>query len=183
MKPILPLITLLCASAWVNAAPLVEVETTLGNFVIDLDSELAPISSENFLSYVEDGSYEGTIFHRVIKDFMAQGGGFDDSMNQLPTQAPIKNEASNGLKNLTATVAMARTNNPDSATRQFFINYKDNYFLDHTFTNPGYAVFGKVVDGFDVIQKMATVPTGSYGPFSDVPTEQIVIKKMTVLAE
>ncbi len=181
MKALITLPALLLGSALAHAAPQVHVETTLGDFVIDLYSEQAPISTENFLQYVEDGSYEGTIFHRVIPNFMAQGGGFNQKMERLPTRAPIKNEATNGLKNETATVAMARMNAPDSATRQFFINYTHNTWLDNSFTNPGYAVFGKVIEGFEVIEKMATIESGSYGQLENVPVEQIVITKMTIV--
>jgi len=164
----------------VLAAPNVDVETSLGNFTIELDSENAPITTENFLKYVEDGSYEGTIFHRVIANFMAQGGGFDREMKKLKTYPPIKNEANNGLKNKTATIAMARTSNPNSATRQFFINYKDNNFLDYSKTKAGYAVFGKVTKGFNVIEKMATKETATLGNYHDLPVTAIVINKVTV---
>ncbi|WP_413283894.1 peptidylprolyl isomerase [Vibrio sp. MA40-2] len=173
--------SLLClASFSVFAAPNVQVETSLGDFTIELDSENAPISTENFLKYVEDGSYEGTVFHRVIRGFMAQGGGFDTNMNRVATVAPIKNEANNGLKNEKATIAMARTQNPDSATRQFFINYADNDFLNQTESNAGYAVFGKVTQGLDIVEKMATQQTASLGNYHDVPVTAIVINKMTV---
>ena len=134
--------SLALVSNLVFAGPKVEFETTLGAFTIELNQEKAPVTVDNFLKYVKDGSYVGTQFHRVIPGFMAQGGGFDQDMKQKPTYAPIKNEASNGLKNETATVAMARTNNPNSATRQFFINYVDNNFLDYDQRPPGYAVFG-----------------------------------------
>lgn len=162
------------------AAPNVLVETSLGQFVIELDAKHAPISTANFVSYVEDGSYNGTIFHRVIPGFMAQGGGFTSGMKKVATKAPIKNEASNGLTNDVATIAMARTNNPDSATRQFFINYADNDFLNFSSRNPGYAVFGKVTSGFEVVQKMAQQPTGNSGHYQNVPLSDIVITKMTI---
>ncbi|GAB7219438.1 peptidylprolyl isomerase [Vibrio comitans] len=173
---------LMCAlfSASVFANTKVVFETTQGNFTIQLDEEKAPVTSANFLRYVEDGSYAGTIFHRVIPGFMAQGGGFDEEMNQIQTYGPIKNEASNGLKNKVASVAMARTNNPDSATRQFFINYSDNAFLNYSSSNPGYAVFGQVVEGYDVVQKMASVPTKSSGFMKDVPSTPIVVTKVTI---
>jgi peptidyl-prolyl cis-trans isomerase A (cyclophilin A) len=163
------------------AGPKVEVETTLGSFVIELNEEKAPISVANFLTYVDDGSYAGTIFHRVIPGFMAQGGGFTPEMQQIKTNAPIKNEASNGLKNKTASIAMARTNNPDSATRQFFINLVDNNFLDYDQRPPGYAVFGEVTQGFDVVTNMAKQKTQKFGRYSDVPSTPIVITKVTRL--
>ena len=159
----------------------VQFETNLGNFVVELNNEKAPKTVANFLSYVKDGSYVGSIFHRVIPNFMAQGGGFDKSMKPLKTLDPIVNEASNGLKNNQATIAMARTSNPNSATRQFFINLKDNHFLDHSTGKDGYAVFGKVIKGFETIQKMSTIKTQSVGRYQDVPSETITIQKVTVL--
>lgn len=167
----------------VSAATQVLVTTNLGDFTIQLNEEKAPISSKNFLRYVEEGNYNGTIFHRVIPGFMAQGGGFDKDMVKRPTHAPIKNEASNGLKNDTATVAMARTQNPNSATNQFFINYKDNAFLNAAGNNPGYAVFGKVVKGFSVVQDMAKIPTSSNRAtgMQDVPQQPIIIESMKVI--
>ncbi|PJC86069.1 peptidyl-prolyl cis-trans isomerase [Vibrio sp. HA2012] len=172
------LLTLACLSTYVSAAPVVIFDTTLGQFAVDLDSEKAPVTTANFLKYVNDGSYEGTIFHRVIPKFMAQGGGFNTDMEQRPSYAPIVNEAANGLPNNTATIAMARTNVPDSATRQFFINYADNDFLNYTRSNAGYAVFGKVIRGFNVVQEMATKPTHSQGHYRDVPVVPIVIQKV-----
>ncbi|TXY45450.1 peptidyl-prolyl cis-trans isomerase [Vibrio mimicus] len=168
-------------SSCVLAGPKVAVETTLGNFTIELDQEKAPVSVANFLRYVDDGSYVGSQFHRVIPGFMAQGGGFDANLNQLPTYAPIENEASNGLRNNTATIAMARTQNPNSATRQFYINLVDNDFLDYAAKPPGYAVFGQVVEGFDVIEKMALQPTKTQGRMQNVPVTPIVINKVTRL--
>lgn len=168
-----------------NTAPEVKLQTTLGDVVIKLDSAKAPVSVENFLAYVKAGHYDGTIFHRVIPGFMAQGGGFTEKWDQKPTKAPIKNEADNGLMNKRGTIAMARTSEPQSATAQFFINYADNAFLD--FKNPtpqgwGYAVFGEVVQGMDIVDKMATVPTGRGGPMpTDVPQTPIVITKATVV--
>jgi cyclophilin family peptidyl-prolyl cis-trans isomerase len=162
----------------------VKLTTTLGDIVIQLNTEKAPISSENFLTYVKEGFYNGTIFHRVIKGFMAQGGGFDTSFNQKAVHAPIKNEADNGLSNNRGTLAMARTNIPDSATAQFFINYKDNAFLDHTSPTPsgwGYAVFGEVIEGMDVVDAMANQPTGNHGGHQDVPKTDIVIEKAEVI--
>ncbi len=162
----------------------VKLTTSLGAVVIQLNAEKAPISTANFLKYVNEGFYNGTIFHRVIKDFMAQGGGFDTSFNQKATHEPIKNEADNGLANKRGTIAMARTSDPNSATAQFFINYKDNSFLNHTSPTPngwGYAVFGEVVEGMDVVDAMANQPTGNRGPHQDVPKTDIVIEKAEVL--
>ncbi len=167
-------------SSFVFAGPKVEFETNMGAFTVELNQEKAPVSAENFLKYVEDGSYEGTIFHRVIPGFMAQGGGFDQDMNEKQSYSPIKNEASNGLKNQTASIAMARTNDPNSATRQFFINLVDNNFLDYDQRPPGYAVFGQVTQGFDVIQTMAKKPTHNVGRYADVPVTPIVITKVTL---
>ncbi len=162
----------------------VKMTTSLGTIVIQLDNAKAPISAANFADYVKSGFYDGTIFHRVIPGFMAQGGGFDTSFNQKETKAPIKNEADNGLKNKRGTLAMARTNDPNSATAQFFINYKDNSFLDHTSPTPsgwGYAVFGEVVEGMDVVDAMAKQPTGNRGMHQDVPKTDIVIEKAEIV--
>ncbi|MGR8930397.1 MAG: peptidylprolyl isomerase [Gammaproteobacteria bacterium] len=162
----------------------VKMTTSLGTVVIELDNAKAPASAANFAEYVKSGFYDGTIFHRVIPGFMAQGGGFDTSFNQKPTNAPIKNEADNGLKNDRGTIAMARTNDPNSATAQFFINYKDNGFLNHTSPTPsgwGYAVFGKVVEGMEVVDEMAKQPTGNRGMHQDVPKTDIVIEKAEIV--
>ncbi|WP_162063370.1 peptidylprolyl isomerase [Vibrio taketomensis] len=168
-------------SSMAFAAPKVEMETNLGSFVIELNEQQAPVTVANFLKYVKDGSYVGTQFHRVIPGFMAQGGGFDSNMNRANTYAPIKNEASNGLENNAATIAMARTNDPNSATRQFFINLVDNDFLNYNSRPPGYAVFGEVVQGFDVVQKMAQQSTHTVGRYRDVPVTPIVIEKVTLI--
>ena len=153
----------------------VVLETSLGNIEIEVDADKAPLSAENFLGYVDSGHYDGTVFHRVIQGFMIQGGGFDTSLAQKPTRAPIKNESGNGLTNKRGTLAMARTNDPNSATAQFFINTVDNDFLDKP---PGYAVFGKVIGGMDVVDEIAGVKTGSKGPFpQDAPLEPVVITK------
>jgi cyclophilin family peptidyl-prolyl cis-trans isomerase len=162
----------------------VKLTTTLGEIVIQLNPEKAPVSSANFLTYVNEGFYNGTIFHRIIPGFMAQGGGFDASFSQKAVHAPIKNEANNGLSNNRGTIAMARTPDPDSATAQFFINYKDNSFLNHTSPTPngwGYAVFGEVIEGMDVVDAMAKQPTGNRGPHQDVPKTDIVIEKAEVI--
>ena len=156
----------------------VKLTTSMGPIVIQLDKEKAPISTENFVKYVESGHYNGTIFHRVIDGFMVQGGGFGKDMQQKPTNPPIKNESTNGLKNDNYTVAMARTNVRDSATAQFFINVKDNDFLNYAGeSNPGYAVFGKVVEGKETVDKIKKVPTGNAMGHQNVPTTPIVIEK------
>jgi cyclophilin family peptidyl-prolyl cis-trans isomerase len=158
------------------------VETSLGNISLSLDAERAPKTVENFLSYVDAGHYAGTIFHRVIPGFMVQGGGFDAAFDKKLTRPPVQNEADNGLKNKRGTVAMARTSEPHSATAQFFVNVADNAFLDHKAKNPrewGYAVFGEVVDGMDVVDAIVALPTGAKGPFSkDAPLEDVHIKSV-----
>jgi peptidyl-prolyl cis-trans isomerase B (cyclophilin B) len=162
--------------------PLVQMETSKGEIVLELDVAKAPVTVENFLTYARAGHYDGTIFHRVIKGFMIQGGGMTPEMREKPTGAPIKNEAANGLKNRTGTIAMARTQDINSATAQFFINTEDNKFLDHAGSNNfGYAVFGKVVDGMDVVYTIEQVATVSAGMHQDVPSEPVVIEKVTVL--
>ena len=156
----------------------VKLTTSQGPIVIELDQAKAPISSENFLKYVDAGHYDGTIFHRVIDGFMIQGGGFTKDMRQKPVNPPIKNESTNGLKNDNYTVAMARTNVRDSATSQFFINVKDNDFLNFAGdSNPGYAVFGKVVEGKEVVDKIKKVATGNSGGHQNVPVQAVVLEK------
>jgi peptidyl-prolyl cis-trans isomerase B (cyclophilin B) len=155
-----------------------------GNITIELDADKAPKSAENFLAYVKKGHYDGTIFHRIIDGFMIQGGGFEPGMSQKPTDKPINNEANNGLKNAKYTLAMARTQDPHSASAQFFINVADNGFLNHTAPNAqgwGYAVFGKVVAGTDVVDKLGKVKTGRKGFHDDVPMEDVVIIKAVAL--
>ena len=167
-----------------QTATQVKLTTSMGTIVIQLDTEKAPLSSANFLTYVNEGFYDGTIFHRIIPDFMAQGGGFDTDFKQKPTHAAIKNEANNGLLNKRGSIAMARTPNPDSATAQFFINYKDNAFLNYTSATPngwGYAVFGEVVQGMEVVDAMALQPTGNKNGQQDVPQTNIVIEKAEVV--
>lgn len=162
-------------------SPRVVLETSKGKFVIALDAENAPISTENFLGYVEAGYYEGTVFHRVIDGFMVQGGGFTEDMVQKQTEGTIQNEADNGVKNKRGTVAMARRPDPHSATAQFFVNTVDNAFLDHRSKDAqgwGYAVFGEVVEGMDVVDTIAKVKTGRHGAMGDVPTEPVVIQKV-----
>jgi cyclophilin family peptidyl-prolyl cis-trans isomerase len=161
----------------------VKLETTMGDIVIELDKKAAPVTVKNFLTYVEEGFYDGTIFHRVIPNFMIQGGGFTPDMTRKKTHPPIINEANNGLKNNRGTIAMARLPQPDSATSQFFINHKDNPNLNYVDArNPGYAVFGKVVEGMETVDKIAAVKTTRKGPYSDVPTEPVVIKSAKVVS-
>ncbi|MEY2662049.1 MAG: hypothetical protein RIQ35_366 [Pseudomonadota bacterium] len=162
------------------------LKTNKGDITLTLDAAKAPKTVANFLAYVKSGHYDGTIFHRVIDNFMIQGGGMAPGMKQKPTQAEIENEATNGLKNVNGSVAMARTNEPHSASSQFFINVNDNDFLNHTAPTAqgwGYAVFGAVSDGMDVVNAIRKVKTGSSGFHQDVPTEDVVIEKASVLAE
>jgi peptidyl-prolyl cis-trans isomerase B (cyclophilin B) len=161
------------------ADPVVDVITNLGAFAIQLDPARAPKSVENYLRYVDAKHYDGTVFHRVIPTFMIQGGGFDQRLEKRPTQAPVQNEADNGLRNTRGTVAMARTSDPHSATCQFFVNVADNAFLDHQAKNAqgwGYAVFGRVIEGMDAVDKIKSVRTGAQGPFAkDAPLDPVVI--------
>jgi peptidyl-prolyl cis-trans isomerase B (cyclophilin B) len=199
---ILSLTLLFGASAFATAGPKVLLKTTKGDITIELDAEKAPESAKNFLAYVNEGFFNKTIFHRVMEDFMVQGGGFelkeDGTIEQKPTKDPIQNEANNGLKNDRGTVAMARTGDPHSATAQFFINHKDNGFLNHTAETRqgwGYTVFGKVVDGLDVVDKIAEVETATKSlkagpggqtelvPMENVPVENIVIESAKVITE
>jgi peptidyl-prolyl cis-trans isomerase B (cyclophilin B) len=166
-----------------QASPRVVLRTSLGDITLELDRVKAPATTENFLSYVSSGHFTGTIFHRVIPAFMIQGGGFTADMRQKPTSPPIENEAANGLKNDRGTIAMARTSEPHSASSQFFINLKDNGFLNHTAKTAqgwGYAVFGKVVDGMDVVDAIAQVKTGAHGQHQDVPVDPVVITEASV---
>jgi peptidyl-prolyl cis-trans isomerase A (cyclophilin A)/peptidyl-prolyl cis-trans isomerase B (cyclophilin B) len=158
---------------------MLQFKTTKGTFTVELFEKEAPITTENFQKYVDDGFFNGTIFHRVIPGFVIQGGGLTADMKEKPNRAPIKNEATNGLKNTRGTLSMARTNDINSATSQFFVNLKDNAFLDHSPGNYGYAVFGRVVDGMDVIDAIAAVKTGRKGYYDDVPLEPIVIESVT----
>ena len=163
-----------------NTNPIIVMETSKGNIEIELDMQNAPTTAQNMLDYIDANFYDGTIFHRVIKGFMVQGGGFTKEMDQKPTNDCIQNEADNGLKNDRGTIAMARTNEPHSASSQFFINHKNNDFLNHTSKTPtgwGYCVFGKVVEGLDVVDAIAEVATGSHGFHQDVPVEAVVIEK------
>jgi peptidyl-prolyl cis-trans isomerase B (cyclophilin B) len=163
----------------------VQMDTSAGTIVIELDDAAAPLSAANFMAYVAKGHYDGTVFHRVIKGFMLQGGGFEVGMKQKPCDAPIQNEATNGLKNKRFTLAMARTSDPHSATAQFFINTVDNAFLDHTAPSAqgwGYAVFGKVVKGTEVVEAIEKVRTGRKGFHDDVPLEDVRIERVTEVA-
>jgi peptidyl-prolyl cis-trans isomerase B (cyclophilin B) len=172
------------AAAPAPKSPKVALETSKGRIVLELDAARAPKSVENFLAYVRAGHYDGTVFHRVIPGFMVQGGGFDEKMVQRATRPSIDNEADNGLKNKRGTVAMARTNDPHSASAQFFVNTVDNGFLDHQSKDArgwGYAVFGRVVEGLDVVDAIAKVATGNRGPFQDVPLEAVVIRKASLV--
>lgn len=178
-------LTLSFISTLALAGPMVEMKTSAGTIVIELYPEKAPKTVENFLQYVKDGFYAGTIFHRVIPEFMIQGGGFSKDFQQKPTRDPIPNEANNGLKNAMGTIAMARTNDPNSATAQFFINVVDNAFLDHTQPTTrgwGYCVFGKVVKGMDIAKAIVSTPTGPGGPFpTDVPQKMVVIEEVKIV--
>jgi cyclophilin family peptidyl-prolyl cis-trans isomerase len=166
-----------------NSNPVVRMSTSKGDIRIELDAEKAPVTSRNFIDYVNGGHYAGLIFHRVIPGFMIQGGGMDAEMAERKTRAPIKNEAANGLKNVTGSISMARTSVVDSATSQFFINVKDNDFLDHRSSAPsefGYAVFGRVIEGMDVVHAIEKVKTGRRGHHDDVPVEAVVIQSAAV---
>jgi len=169
----------------VAANPEVELKTNMGTITLELYADKAPKTVENFLQYVKDGFFKGTIFHRVINGFMIQGGGFTNDFAQKKPRAPVQNEANNGLKNDIGTIAMARTSDPQSATAQFFINHKNNDFLNHSSPTPqgwGYAVFGKVTKGMDVVNKIAALETGPMGPFqSDVPRKPVVIEDVKIL--
>lgn len=162
---------------------MITLHTNFGDILIELDFENAPQTAQNFQQYAQDGFYEGTIFHRVINNFMIQGGGFSTDMEQKSTRDPIENEADNGLKNNIGTLAMARTQDPHSASAQFFINVSDNAFLNHTskdINGWGYCVFGKVSEGMDVVNKIKAVETGNHGPHQDVPVEPVIVEKVSV---
>ncbi len=171
--------SLAATAAW--AGPQVAFDTTEGRFVVELDEKKAPKTVENFLNYVKSGFYTKTTFHRVIEGFMIQGGGFTASMEQKKGNAPIPLESRNGLKNNVGTIAMARTNNPNSATSQFFINLKDNDFLNANNSNDGYAVFGKVISGMETVRKIARQPTTSKAGFDDVPVRAVIINSATII--
>ena len=193
MRSITKLSVLLClflamlgTSAMSDTQPKVQFDTNKGTIVIELNQEKAPLTVKNFLSYAESGFYDGVIFHRVIPNFMIQGGGFTPDMQQKSTQANIENEANNGLKNVKGSIAMARTSAPHSASSQFFINVKDNSFLDFTSETSqgwGYAVFGQVVEGIEVVEAIENVTTGIVGPYSDVPKDAVIIEKATVMSQ
>jgi peptidyl-prolyl cis-trans isomerase A (cyclophilin A) len=177
IRTLLSALLLFALASAVRAEPVVVLmKTSKGDITLALDADKAPDTVKNFLRYVDEGFYDGTIFHRVIKNFMIQGGGFTPDMKQKKAGEPVKNEAKNGLKNLRGTVAMARTSDPHSATAQFFINHKDNDFLDYPGQDGwGYAVFGKVTGGMEVVDAIAAAPTGASGGFRDVPTETVTI--------
>lgn len=181
MKLFLSALLLVSLNAFAAKGPVVVMETSMGTIEIELNQEKAPNTVKNFLGYVDDKFYDGTIFHRVIDGFMIQGGGFDEKMNEKKTKAPIKNEANNGLTNDTGTIAMARTQDPHSATAQFFINVNDNSPLNHTGENPagwGYAVFGKVTTGMHVVNRIKMVRTGNMNGHQNVPMDTVVIKSV-----
>ena len=181
LKKLLAFLAFALSFAAAAADPQVELRTSLGTIVLELDREKAPQTVDNFLQYVKEGHYNGTIFHRVIPGFMVQGGGFTADLQQKPTRAPIRNEAGNGLRNVTGTIAMARTAEPHSASSQFFINVSDNAALDFreaTQTGYGYAVFGKVVKGMDVVSRIVGVPTGTRPPHANVPLTPVVIERV-----
>jgi peptidyl-prolyl cis-trans isomerase A (cyclophilin A) len=175
----------ICATGWAADAPRVKLATTAGDIVIEVYPDKAPKTAENFLQYVRDKHYDGTIFHRVIDRFMVQGGGMDRNMAEKKTRAPVPHEGvqafEKGLKNEVGTLAMARTNDPNSATAQFFINVGNNAFLDPKAGNPGYTVFGRVVEGMDVVEKIKRVPTGRSGMHDDVPLTPVVITSATIV--
>ena len=185
-KLFVALAALLVATAAFAADPQVEIKTNMGTITLELYPDKAPKTVENFLQYVKDGHFKGTIFHRVINGFMIQGGGFTTDFVQKKTRPPVQNEANNGLKNDVGTIAMARTSDPQSATAQFFINHKNNDFLNYTGPTPqgwGYTVFGKVIKGVDVVNKIAALETGPTGPFqSDVPRKPVVIEDAKILS-
>ena len=188
MKKLLLLAAGLIASLSLNsplwaANPLVEIKTNQGSLTAELFADKAPKTTANFLQYVKDGFFDGTIFHRVIDGFMIQGGGFTPDMKQKTTRAPVENEAGNGIKNGAGTLAMAHTSDPNSATAQFFINLVDNDPLDRSAGNPGYAVFGRVTQGLETVAKIAKQPTGNVGMFRDVPRTAIVIESVRLLPE
>jgi cyclophilin family peptidyl-prolyl cis-trans isomerase len=183
MKQLLAALCLSALSLTAQGKPVkVTMETSLGTIQLELDADKAPATVANFVQYAKSGFYNGLVFHRVIKDFMIQGGGYDEKFAERAKKAPIKNEAANGLKNVRGSIAMARTSDPHSASSQFFINHADNTFLDHPGRDGwGYAVFGKVTGGMDVVDKIAAVPTGPTAPFGrDVPVTAVVIKSVTV---
>ena len=184
MRILLLALALIAASPALAADPRVELKTNRGVIVLELYPDKAPKTVANFLQYVKDGHYNGTTFHRVIDGFMIQGGGFDKDMRQKPTRAPVENEAGNGLKNDVGTIAMARTPDPHSASAQFFINLKNNDFLNYKEPTPqgyGYTVFGRVVAGMDIVERIAKAPTGNAGPHQNVPREPIVIESASLL--
>lgn len=176
-------ISLSCSlTSYAANLPHVLLKTNMGDIVLELNQDKAPVSVDNFLQYVKSGHYNGTVFHRVIENFMIQGGGFDKNLREKPVRAPIKNEANNGLHNNAYSIAMARTTNPNSASAQFFINTKDNAFLDYPGQDgAGYAVFGKVIKGINIVDKIKQVPTGNHGGYQNVPRTPVVIESATVV--
>ena len=183
-RSVLPLLAGVLLAASACAAPTVELKTSMGRIVLELDAGKAPNTVANFLKYAKEGFYNGTIFHRVIPGFMIQGGGFDEQMRQKPVHAPIQNEARNGLKNVRGSIAMARTDEPHSATSQFFINHVDNANLNYpSFDGWGYAVFGRVKEGMEIVDKIAKVSTGNVAGHQNVPQTPIVIERVNIISE
>lgn len=177
---------ILATAVRAEQAPRVKLTTSMGEVVLEMAPDKSPASVDNFLAYVRAGFYDGTLFHRVIDGFMIQGGGFSEDFSKRSTRDPVRNEADNGLRNVKGTVAMARTSDPHSATAQFFINLADNAFLDHRSPDPqgwGYTVFGRVVEGMDVVNRIGSVATGIRGSFSDVPLQPVMIQSASVIGE
>ena len=181
LRTLIACLALIAAPLALAAAPQVELKTSMGTVVLELYPDRAPETVKNFEEYVQSGFYNGTVFHRVIPGFMIQGGGFTADLQHKPTRPPIRNEANNGLSNAVGTIAMARTSDPHSATAQFFINVVDNAPLDYRQGNAGYCVFGKVVSGMDVVQKIATVPTTARPPHQNVPVKPVVIESARMI--
>ncbi len=186
LLPALLLLGLAAQPLTATAGPRVDIQTSMGDIVVELHDTRAPATVDNFLGYAEEGFYDGTVFHRVIDGFMIQGGGMTADLRKKPTRAPVKNEADNGLKNDKGTIAMARTSDPHSATAQFFINVADNDFLNHsgkTARGWGYAVFGRVVEGMEVVERIEAVPTGRQRGMGDVPLEPVTIKRISLVED
>ena len=180
MKTLVVLTGICLTTGCTKEIKMARLQTTMGDIVIELDREKAPATTENFITYAQEGFYDSTIFHRVIPKFMIQAGGFTTDMVQKKTHSSIKNEAANGLKNTRGTCAMARTSDPHSATSQFFINLADNKHLDYSSNNPGYAVFGRVIEGMEVVDEIAKVKTADNGPHANVPVEPVIIKSVSL---
>ncbi len=184
LKTVLIILSIITVNATAKDLSLVEIATNQGSIIIELNHKKAPKTVKNFLRYVDEGAYDGTIFHRVIDNFMIQGGGFDPNMKRKETFKPIKNESNNGLSNVFGTIAMARTSDPHSATSQFYINVANNTFLNFkSKSQPGYCVFGRVVEGIAIVQKIKEVPVGNFGQYQNVPDEPVLIKRIRTVTE